>query len=630
MKTLNELLLNRIYRIPDYQRGYSWENKQVDELIEDIENIRLLPDENSTYHFTGILSFSRIEKESFSNKEKVEINQEIELFHVTDGQQRLTTIFILLFEIYKRLEITDNHNKIFICDVNNNSVYSFGYDIDVPSREYLYGVIFEDNRYNCDKTETLYTNNLKEAKNTIVEYLNGLEDREIKIIKRKIEQRLLFQEFILDTDKLDVSMVFETMNYRGKNLSKLELFKNRLIYLIGSNHPRKFIELKSQVIQTWLTLYKWLGKTSDVKLNDDVFLSSFAIIFFDNNNSTDGEFKKITDRIFNKEYPIKSNITNVNLSVRGLDELSQTLIKSVKLFYFISNPFADDIELNEFIISNKIKKQIFVINSIGGASYIKTLICSILIKYFSDNEKNEQELLELLIEIEKHQMIVFNLLGRKVDANRPKILLLCHQIFSNTINFNTAKNKISELIEKWWGDAKDAKYIDFIQDKLNSLENRFHDINGIKTLLYLKEVAATGLENEIKNLNKYSLDTVFPPKSQGRNVKFPNVCRNRTPISIEYLFSSLGNIIIIERNNRDNNNINGQNYINARCNQLNNSSIQKVREISNQLDGWSDNNIESRGIEILTFMKERYELRNFEVDQMRRILNDNLIIVNNE
>jgi hypothetical protein len=503
-------------------------------------------------------------------------------------------------------------------------MYRFGYDVDVPSREYLYGEIFENEDYKDEITATVYTNNLDEVKNSINDYLENLDFRDIKIFKRKIEQRLLFQEFILDTDKLDVSMVFETMNYRGKNLSKLELFKNRLIYLIGSNHPRNYIDLKSQVIYTWLTLYKWLGKTSEVKLNDDVFLSSFAIIFFDNNNSTDGEFKKITDRIFNKEYPIKSNIINDNLSVNRLDELSQTLIKSVKIFYFINNPFAEDIELDEFNISNRLKKQIFVINSIGGAPYIKTLICSILIKYFSDNEKKEPELLELLIEIEKHQMIVFNLLGRKVDANRPKILLLCHEIFSDAINFNTAKNKISELIEKWWCDAK---YIDFIQDKLNSLENRFHDINGIKTLLYLKEVDAPGLEKEIKNLNRYSLDTVFPPKSQGRNVKFPNVCRNRTPISIEYLFSSLGNIIIIERNNRDNNNINGQNYINVRSNQLDNSRIQKVQEISTQLNCWSDNNIESRGIEILTFMKERYNLRNFDEVQMKRILNDNLIIV---
>lgn len=628
MKTFKELIEKRIFRIPDYQRGYSWEKKQVDELIEDIENIRLLPEENSTYHFTGILSFSKIERDSFTQKENFEINEEIELYHVTDGQQRLTTIFIILFEIYKRLEITNNHNKILICDENNNSIYRFGYDVDVPSREYLYGVIFENEDYKAEITSTVYTNNLDEVKNSINDYLENLDNRDIKILKRKIEQRLLFQEFILDTERLDVSMVFETMNYRGKNLSKLELFKNRLIYLIRSNHPRKFIDIKSQVIYTWLTLYKWLGKTSEVKLIDDVFLSSFAIIFFDNSNSIDSELKKITNRIFNKEYPINSNITNENLSIKRLDELSQTLIKSVKLFYFINNPFAEDIELNEFIISNKIKKQIFVINSIGGAPYIKTLICSILIKYFSDNEKNEPELLELLIEIEKHQMIVFNLLGRKVDANRPKILLLCHEIFSNAINFKNAKIKISELIEKWWGDAK---YIDFIQDKLNSLENRFHDINGIKTLLYLKEVDAPGLEKEIKNLNKYySLDTVFPPKSQGRNVKFPNVCRNRTPISIEYLYSSLGNIIIIERNNRDNNNINGQNYINARCNQLNNSSIQKVREISTQLDVWSDNNIESRGIEFLTFMKERYNLRNFEMDQMRRILNDNLIIANNE
>ena len=33
---LQDLFFKRIFRVPDYQRGYAWEEEQVDELLEDI------------------------------------------------------------------------------------------------------------------------------------------------------------------------------------------------------------------------------------------------------------------------------------------------------------------------------------------------------------------------------------------------------------------------------------------------------------------------------------------------------------------------------------------------------------------------------------------------------------------
>lgn len=628
MKNLKELTKNRIYRIPDYQRGYSWEKKQIRELIDDIENIRLKNEQS--YHFTGILSYSKIGIEEFNSKEGTAFTEkdEIEFYHITDGQQRLTTMYILLFEAYKIKYPSDFHQKFLdaTLTVNHNGkrVYKFGYDIDVPSREHLLSVIFEDDNYQVRSPETLYTNNLDAAKASIKERLLEMDEGALKLFQRKLEQRLLFQEFVIDTSKLDVSMVFETMNYRGKNLSKLELFKNRLIYLIGNAFPdgTAVKSLRKEITDAWLNVYAWLGKKSEVKLNDDAFLTAFTIMHFNTKGTVDSEFKNIIDRLFNVEFPIHSKSSNINLSEPNLNELSRSLELSVKTYYLIFNPFTDDPEIEALKISVKIKRQIFIINQIGGASYIKTLLTCALARYMKSGSKNEIEFLDFLKEVEKHQMLVFNLLGRKINANRAEIYRICNDIYTGKVSLNEAIDRISLNTNKWWNKPNVFK---IIQDNLNESKERFLNLNGIKMILFLKEVDIERIPLDIQNVSDYRLGLVFP-EGHGANTKFSKVVRSRTPISIDYLRYSLGNIVILERQLAGKFNTASHNYIEERSKQLSKSLILDNKTVASKISKWSDLDILNRGIDILTYMKERYNLSKLNETNMRHILVDDLVI----
>ena len=73
------------YVIPLYQRAFAWEEKQLEQLVEDINDIR----DNSNYYI-GSLVVSR-----FENK-----------FEVVDGQQRLTSLYLLLSCLGKKLKAT--------------------------------------------------------------------------------------------------------------------------------------------------------------------------------------------------------------------------------------------------------------------------------------------------------------------------------------------------------------------------------------------------------------------------------------------------------------------------------------------------------------------------------------------
>ena len=86
----------------------------------------------------------------------------------------------------------------------------------------------------------------------------------------------LFNVYELEQE-LDVFVVFETMNNRGKPLSRLELLKNRLIYL-STLIPEPAEEedgraLRRNINDAWKTIFEFLGREKDQILDDDDFLT---------------------------------------------------------------------------------------------------------------------------------------------------------------------------------------------------------------------------------------------------------------------------------------------------------------------------------------------------------------------
>lgn len=90
--------------IPDYQRPYSWEEEQVETLFNDIWNFTIenIGRKDSSYFLGSIVSFVNTDGEN----------------EIIDGQQRITTLFLLLRAIYKKLETseTNTENSKAICE----------------------------------------------------------------------------------------------------------------------------------------------------------------------------------------------------------------------------------------------------------------------------------------------------------------------------------------------------------------------------------------------------------------------------------------------------------------------------------------------------------------------------------
>lgn len=89
-KSLKELISDRYYEIPLYQRPYDWGVDQVSDLWDDI-------DKNDQGYFLGIVLFRPLKLEDSFPTE----------FHIVDGQQRLATLLLLLRAAIESLELID-------------------------------------------------------------------------------------------------------------------------------------------------------------------------------------------------------------------------------------------------------------------------------------------------------------------------------------------------------------------------------------------------------------------------------------------------------------------------------------------------------------------------------------------
>lgn len=307
LESLQNIFKDRIFKIPDYQRGYAWTTKQLKDFWEDVVN--LPPDR---FHYTGLLSLKKLDRQIWSswNDEKWLIEDRgYKPFHIVDGQQRLTTFVIFIQAISELLkELPENSEKkeeeIYLGSFSLKAIkesylviekppqfiiktYKFGYETDNPSFKFLKHRIFlEPNSGSIQ--ETFYTLNLENSKKffkeNLAEFYNAYGLTEIESLFKKLTQNLMFNVYEI-SDDFDVFVAFETMNNRGKKLSNLELLKNRLIYLTtlyeeDELKPDERTSLREKINDAWKEVYYQLGRNKKYPLNDDDFLVAHWIMYF--------------------------------------------------------------------------------------------------------------------------------------------------------------------------------------------------------------------------------------------------------------------------------------------------------------------------------------------------------------
>lgn len=272
--TLRELLSgNHVFRVPDYQRGYAW-RKEFNELWIDILRLYRADVENRK-HYTGMLALEELSERAKEDEAVIGTNA----FYIVDGQQRITSLIIILKKMIDYLleEDKDFNAEEYKSLLTIDNICKFGYSFrrNDGLQEYFYERVFGENSNHNDSNQ--YKSNINEASSFIEKELLKFDYEEVNKIIDLILDKIVFNLYFV-TDSFDVRVTFETMNNRGKKLSKLELLKNRLMYLSTFLNPNDALLIKKDINNAWKNIYDNLS-FGDAQLSDDEYLKAHWIVY---------------------------------------------------------------------------------------------------------------------------------------------------------------------------------------------------------------------------------------------------------------------------------------------------------------------------------------------------------------
>ena len=424
LKSLSDLFKDKMFRIPDYQRGYSWEKKQIDEFIDDL---KIMDINNDDIHYTGMLSlkeFGDKEKENLKEKWIMDSDESITPFYVIDGQQRLITCTILInviIDYFKKIEeeekkqillkkktLKDLQRKYIFEEDPETSLeegsraYKLLYSDDNVSNEYLENAIWAE-KENAELKKTLYTNNMLNAKERFKKWIEeeGKKGPErIEEIFDKVTNKLKFNIYYIDKNT-NVNISFETMNNRGKSLSNLELLKNRLIYLSTkmNNTQRDRDLIREDINDAWKTIYNTLGKNADIKVDDDEYLRHHWIIYFPYSRSQINEKQISYDRYLLDEYFSQMRIINQSKEDSNIN--SESKIEDRKDESSDCNDDDSEENKNEETLKTLLKEKLELCNIQNYVKSIKNMVKFWYQTKVPENEDLNEDVRNMLIKINR-------------------------------------------------------------------------------------------------------------------------------------------------------------------------------------------------------------------------------------
>jgi hypothetical protein len=251
-----KLVSGRLFRIPQYQRAYSWRTNERMELFEDI--LRTWKAGAEGTHFLATIVGLRREKRKI-------ITDEHQVLEVVDGQQRLTTLIILLKAIAKALDRSDTLGTRIGQELDDTLVK--------PDQASL--LLLQTNH----DSSGYFADYLRTGKTPSPESANTLADRELLLAMQECEtfvarwatdtsslsdlvtllkNRLtcIFHEI---SDEAVVYTIFEVLNSRGLEVSWFDRTKSMLMAVVFETDMGNKREIIDEVHQLWTDIYRCVG-----------------------------------------------------------------------------------------------------------------------------------------------------------------------------------------------------------------------------------------------------------------------------------------------------------------------------------------------------------------------------------
>ncbi|MFP5995212.1 DUF262 domain-containing protein [Helicobacter pylori] len=527
---LDGVIEKGVFEIPSYQRGYAWQERQLKDFWNDLEHVSKL---GNQFHYMHSLTLRELEND-FENS----------AFEIIDGQQRLATSLILLGLLAKTTQNKDPKYSL----INLEPILSYKY----YGLSEAFRAITEEEDLEKFKT-SFYAKNLIEAYTFFKEKISDTPMETLEKMFDALIKKMLFSVVGLNDNRIDPFSSFETINNRGKDLSTLELLKNRLHFVAHKICDGKKLEkLQQEINDTYTLIYHDLRQFEDAHLES--FLKHFVAYYY----GEKGDFKKrLLEMEFNAHKRYTDN-TNFDEEYEKIDDLLFYLSYSSKVWNFLHTLdeksitlIVDDNKKLEMEITPKMRGLLkkMRLNDLSDNAFLPLLL-SLLTIQRAGKSANEQpyttkELEGLLEYLERFGFLIYGIAGKNTAKN--EWIELAFMAF-RAYRYGGENIVIENLptLEKSFFNRQGNSGLELLEESIHSLKNTekwYQWGKALNYLLYEYELhhnpeTTLNFDGSIE-----SIEHILPQNpDQGYSAKEKNWAKNPN------IVHALGNLLLIPKN----------------------------------------------------------------------------------
>lgn len=602
--TMQELFDGRIFKVPDYQRSFSWEKRQVREFLDDIESMS-----SDRRHYTGTVVLDPGNKVERSTDKRGRAYRQ---FDIVDGQQRLTTT-VLLFDAISdaiktfapdRTELADGIHQDYVSTVGLNGQPLPKVSLNTDTNDFFQGLVRSGAPlYGPD----ISAHRRLEGAQSQIRY--RLRERCEKSdnpgqllvnLCTKVTNQMHFTLYETE-DPEEVGIIFEVMNDRGKPLTDLEKVKNFLIYASTRLHGQN--ELREDVNRAWSTILRTLMRAElETSADEDLFLRSDWRYRY---NPQPRDWKGIES--IKREFELQVTPDRHNELLGQLTDYTTGSPNSCVAYADAVNPTRHDAFMS-FKAHPQLMAEVKAWNSklvrINVLQPIVPILMAVRERWRSDAAKY----LEILRLCERFSFRVYVVRDRRSDAGQQRLFSLAHRIALREIEFDDIKAEIKEELRHRCNEIEFQRSL----DQLNA-DADWYDWDGLKYMLYEYETHLAELNGQNPEVDweavrktdrKKSIEHVLPQNPSASdywNKWFDQEQHERWVHDIGNLTLTLSNS---SYGNKDFHAKKGS-VIDPTLRCYANSKLYCERDLTRWND-WTPESIEQRGREIMAWARERW------------------------
>jgi len=250
-RSIQELLSGGSYGIDYYQREYKWGSKQLSELISDLTE-RFLENYMDGHSPKDVAKYGQYFLGS------IVVSKHENLRHVVDGQQRLTSLTLILIYLnnaQKELsQKVDIQNLIYADDFGEKK-----FKMSVPERNDCMEALYNGDDYQPDGQSESVQNMVSRYNELPDLFPEELRGEVLPLFIYWLKEKVKLIEIVAYADE-DAYRIFETMNDRGLSLTPTDMLKGYLLSNIEDIEKRKEAD---KLFKTWLLKFAEFGKDTE-------------------------------------------------------------------------------------------------------------------------------------------------------------------------------------------------------------------------------------------------------------------------------------------------------------------------------------------------------------------------------